>query len=139
MTPEDGVEKMSDETMSLLREVYNFSFKAKEYILKLPSAKTVQELPVDSGVYFIVDNKDTIIYIGQSSCIRYRFRNRQDFRLTGDGWIRVHYLANSNNMFSIDQTEALFIALLAPTYNRRLSSGANSRYSWDWLNRVFAI
>jgi excinuclease UvrABC nuclease subunit len=83
------------------------------------SAQTAQELPLDSGVYMLV-NKFTnkIEYVGESVRLRYRISNR-DHPAYAEKRHKIKYLLIHDNDALRHYLEYRLIELLEPQYNQR--------------------
>lgn len=112
-------------------DFYKLKLDVYLIVLDLPCAKSINELPESSGIYFVEDIIDAhhddhipIIYIGKSVSIRRRWRSHKLTERLRKNEIQIFYL-ESEKCRNKDVDEAFFISLFCPKYNKTINAGIN--------------
>ncbi|WP_250124936.1 GIY-YIG nuclease family protein [Chroococcidiopsis sp. CCMEE 29] len=93
---------------------------------KLPSVSLSQKnsLPECSAIYFAVDSKNRVLYVGKATNLLARWKNhhRQEqlSRINRRNKIKIAWLSCSNQLDVLTNTEAYFINFYQPLLNRTL-------------------
>ncbi len=101
-----------DKTIQLNDIFLDTGLNLRNFVLQLPYVTSLRDIPHKSGVYFLVDDGDEILRVGQSKDIyrRWAQRKRSNFSLQFPR--RLYLLCEHNTHFSLEALESIFILLL---------------------------
>jgi excinuclease UvrABC nuclease subunit len=92
-------------------------------VLKLPFLLYVEneKLPKISCVYFVVNNKHEIIYIGRTKNLKLRWRNHhiEKYLMRYKALIKIFYLEMSEELLEEFETKLIFY--FTPRLNKRVT------------------
>ena len=89
-----------------------------EYVLTLPEV-SITDVPRMSGIYFVVNADDQVVYVGVSVDINQRWRGHKlRASAIANTWRIFVKPFNRDRFFVKEQEEAWFIATLWPEHNR---------------------
>lgn len=120
--------EMPERNVVILSKVLQWRDEMRALILGLPCVTEARALPHCSGVYFLVDNRGEILYVGQSVDLNQRWKARRDFGITTTQ--RVYYMVYDSMLWDINAMEGFMIFLFAPRYNRNVNNPVKFN-SWD--------
>jgi len=97
-----------------------FRDAATKRVLSFPFS-TVDRAPQMSGIYFVVDSSDRVVYVGSAIDIRQRWRGHKLRAMAIAGEWRLFYKpCDYSTFFNKEREETWFTAVLWPEHNRIL-------------------
>lgn len=105
-----------DEFFAFNQEFASVESALMRIVNGLPDVK-LPELPRQSGVYFVLNDKDEVVYVGKSVNLRSRWAGHQFKGEVASGEFRLRWKPKQTQFRSLEHEEMLFITALAPFYN----------------------
>jgi hypothetical protein len=91
---------------------------ATNYVLTLENVP-IERAPQMSGIYFVVDGNDRVVYVGSAVDIQQRWRGHRLRAMAISSGFRLFYKQCDHNTFmNKEREESWFTAVLWPEYNR---------------------